>query len=37
MNTEYKDARAKFEAGVAKSLQKNKERRKTLLPEEGSP
>ncbi len=30
MNAEYKDARGKFEAGVAKSLQKHKEREGAL-------
>ena len=37
MNTEYKDARAKFEAGVAKSLQKNKERKENFTTGGGLP
>ena len=37
MNTEYKDARAKFEAGVAKSLQKHKERKESFSTGGGLP
>lgn len=37
MNTEYKEARAKFEAGVAKSLQKHKERREAFTTGGGLP
>ena len=37
MNTEYKDARAKFEAGVAKLLQKHKERKENFTTGGGLP
>jgi len=37
MNTEYKEARAKFEAGVAKLLQKHKERREVFTTGGGLP
>ncbi len=37
MNTEYKEARAKFEAGVAKSLQKHKERKESFSTGGGLP